>query len=66
MGTVVLHVAYFLDMEREILVELVLITSQGEQKCIKGVHSKNTSRNLKCTLSIHFTTEKCCERCGKT
>ena len=39
---------------------------QGKQKCIKGVHSENTSRNLKCTLSIHFTTERCCERCGKT
>ena len=42
------------------------VTTQGEQKCIKGVHSENTSRSLKCTLSIHFTTERCCERCGKT
>ena len=38
--------------------------TQGEQKCIKGVHSENASRNLKCTISIHFTTERCCERCG--
>ncbi len=31
--------------------------TQGEQKCIKGVHSGNTSRGLKCTLNIHFMTE---------
>ena len=30
------------------------IISQSEQKCIKGVHSEDTSRSLKCTLSIHF------------
>ncbi len=29
------------------------------------MHSEDTSRSLNCTLSIRFTTERCCERCGK-
>ncbi len=30
---------------------------QSEQKCIKGMHSEDTSRSLKCTHSTHFVVE---------
>ncbi len=35
------------------------LNSQGEQKCIESVHSRDTLKNLKCTPIAHFSIGRC-------